>query len=61
MADRYNIDFLETSSKEDSNIEQVFKLLTETVISRGALQQKESDHVPLHDKSKKVKKNDSCC
>ena len=40
LADRYSIDFIETSSKEDSNIEQVFKLLTETVISRGALENK---------------------
>ena len=62
LAERYNLDFIETSAKEDSNIEEVFKKLTHSVINKGVLDQiKEGQSLPLDDKSKKKKKDSECC
>ena len=34
LADRYNLDFVETSAKDGSNIEQIFQSLTQEVIKK---------------------------
>jgi GTPase SAR1 family protein len=34
LADRYNLNFVETSAKDGSNIEQIFQSLTQEVIKK---------------------------
>jgi len=41
LAERYGIEFLETSARDNCNIDKVFELLTKVVVSRLGFEEKE--------------------
>ena len=60
LADKYNVDFVEVSAKESSNVERVFELLTGKVIERVGTEDKSKD-VLKNLGRKEEKKDDGCC
>ena len=47
MAEQYNIEWIETSAKEDSNIEKVFEKLTERIMERPNFEVGVKDTIPI--------------
>mmetsp|Transcript_19805 Transcript_19805/g.58827 ORF Transcript_19805/g.58827 Transcript_19805/m.58827 type:complete len:214 (-) Transcript_19805:1210-1851(-) len=72
LADEYNIQFFETSAKEDINVEEVFAAIAKDVMARQQqqqqVQQAGDDIMPLtasltasHDANAHKRRNSSCC
>lgn len=66
LADKYGIQFLETSAKDNCNIDKIFELLTRAVVARlGTTEEKEKENKAtalLNNKEKQKKeKKDECC
>lgn len=62
LAERYGMKLIETSSKENKNVNEVFLALTEVVLGSKDLTKTSSGNLPLsNEKEKKKKKSDECC
>ena len=63
LAERYGIQFLETSAKDNCNIDKIFQLLTRAVVARVGSEdkEKESNTTALVKNKEKEKKKDECC
>lgn len=60
LAEKYNIKFIETSSKEDSNISRIFDLLTTGIMASMGTQEGKDTPAHLHPNKKPLKKEDCC-
>ncbi len=62
LAEKYNMQFIETSAKQDSNISSVFEKLTDQVVVRlGDELFLKNKNVALDKEKKKQKSKSDCC
>lgn len=47
MAEQYEMEWIETSAKEDSNIDKVFEKLTEKVLEKIDIEGQAKDSIPI--------------
>jgi hypothetical protein len=44
LAERYGIEFLETSARDNCNIDRIFELLTKVVVARIGIEEREKEN-----------------
>ena len=62
LSEKYGLNFVETSAKDDSNISRVFELLTTQVLERIKVDERaKENHGTVLGGKKEEKKKDECC